>query len=56
MHHHVWYETVHNFIVADGQDKIFTERIEEAERNFVMVAGTEQRVSLHAVSYTHLRA
>ena len=42
---------VHNFIVADGQDKIFTERIEEAERNFVMVAGTEQRVSLHVAEH-----
>ena len=42
---------VHDFIVADGQDEILAERVEEAERDLVVVARTEERVGLHVAEH-----
>ena len=49
---------VNHLIVADGQHKVFAERIEEAESDFVMVARTEQGVGAdiaeHVVHPAHI--
>ena len=42
---------VHHLIVADGQHKILAEGVEEAEGDLVVVAGTEERVSLHVAEH-----
>ena len=42
---------VHHLIVADGQDKVLTESVEEAESHLVVVAGAEQRVGLHVAEH-----
>mgnify|MGYP007006985303 CR=1 FL=1 len=42
---------VHHFIVADGQHKVLTESVEEAEGHLVVVAGAEQRVGLHVAEH-----
>lgn len=42
---------VHHLIVADGQHKVLAEGVEEAEGDLVVVAGTEERVSLHVAEH-----
>ena len=42
---------VHYLIVADGQDEVLAEGVEEAESHLVVVAGAEQRVGLHVAEH-----
>ena len=43
--------SMHDLVVADGQDKILAERVEEAEGDLAVVARTEERVSLHVAEH-----
>ena len=42
---------VDDFVVADGQHEVLAEGIEEAEGDFVVVAGAEERVGLHVAEH-----
>ena len=42
---------VDDFVVADGQHEVLAEGVEEAERDLVVVARTEERVSLHVAEH-----